>query len=276
MHKNRRHLTESGGASQTIQSGYRTIDDQEVPMHHMLNPYAACDLDEHALAGEAEHEEFQLVGDRIRCRSGLRLPAWCLLTGDNTHLLPFPFVVHGWPRRLRWARRLGFSSMIGSAVCSLPAAAALQAISTYGSHLLSPQMLAAARAILSVTTLGLICGGAFFFLVGARGSRKARFIGFVSESSLRSERRLQFVGLGIFGTALAVLCIGSLTFSLRVLIAMSFVIAFTAFSVVRSPAMALALCRADFDGDGVFELSGLRKTFLKRLRAQPREPSPGA
>lgn len=61
------------------------------------NPYAVMtSLEPMAAAGaEAviEHRDFELHGDGLLCRSGLRLPEYCLHTGRQTGLSPFPMTL---------------------------------------------------------------------------------------------------------------------------------------------------------------------------------------
>ncbi|MEY2726882.1 MAG: hypothetical protein RLZZ458_2749 [Planctomycetota bacterium] len=245
-------------------------------MGDTVNPYAACDLDEHALAGEAEHAEFELVGDRLRFRSGLRCPASCVITGEQADLVALPFVVHGWQRQLRWARRLGGWLLFGSICSAFPAAAVLQMLMTFRGDLLSPQQTVLLRAMLAVVTLSLMFSGAIFCLIGVRGSVKARLVIFVSKNLLRLDRRLNQFGIGLVVPAITLLFIDSLSFAQRMLLMLCVAGIVFAVVVVRSPAVMLMLCRAEFDGAGVFELRGLRKAFLKRLREACREPAPGA
>lgn len=61
------------------------------------NPYAVTTsmerMSDAGAEAEVEHRDFELYGDGLLCRSGLRLPEYCLHTGRPTGLGPFPITL---------------------------------------------------------------------------------------------------------------------------------------------------------------------------------------
>lgn len=61
------------------------------------NPYAVTTsmerMSDAGAEAEVEHRDFELYGDGLLCRSGLRLPEYCLHTGGPTGLGPFPITL---------------------------------------------------------------------------------------------------------------------------------------------------------------------------------------
>ena len=61
------------------------------------NPYAVTTsmerMSDAGAEAEVEHRDFELYGDGLLCRSGLRLPEYCLHTGRPTGLGPIPITL---------------------------------------------------------------------------------------------------------------------------------------------------------------------------------------
>jgi hypothetical protein len=217
------------------------------------NPYAASTATDVATDTVAWHREFQLVGKTLRCRSGLHLPEYCLVTGHSDNQAPLPLSLWAPGKSVRRYRFWGILLML-----SVPLVVFL-VIQFRG-----PQPSDFAAIVIFTTILSLLIAGLVLFLLGGRRGRLCMLQGGVDKRRLTWGRRLAVMPAWLLILVLALnfggfISNNSLLFPL---------ILFSVSGQFLSGWFVLhgTRLRAVVDEQGVFEISGFSKAFLKRLK----------
>lgn len=214
----------------------------------LKNPYAASVHVEPVGESIAWHRDFELLGKRIRCRSGLWLPEICLVTGEKRSLVQMPISIYALRRSRRWLRRIGVALMVGGPLSVLPLTQ-ISPVTPAGGQLTTQVWL------LLIALTGFLLLGLAFFLAGGRRGVICRMQGSLQPRRLVLIRRLSFAAAPVL-----LLVVHQLL---------------TKGSLVCIPLMALfspllwlrrgLWLRAIVDDDGLFEVAGFSKSFLMEL-----------
>lgn len=237
-------------------------------VNELVNPYAASDYEESAFAGVSEHEEYEFGGEWIRSRSGLRLPAYCLLTGDDSELNALPIRVVAFERRLRWVRKLGWALM-GAGVLSWPILGGAAALLEHWAGGLSASTSQLVRLCVLFFGLALLLSGAATFFAGTRNQRQCVMLGF--QAGVCGRRQL-YASLSL----LALMVIGLMVFLGGGAALVGAFLAIFPIVALKKFSLPGAFLRAEYDADGVFEIRGIPKAYCVRLREHAEKRLRGA
>ncbi|MGV2338823.1 MAG UNVERIFIED_CONTAM: hypothetical protein LVR18_34005 [Planctomycetaceae bacterium] len=221
------------------------------------NPYAAATDATPADTAVAWHHEFEQVGKRIRCRTGLWLPEICLVSGEQQNLTTIPVNVYAVRKSRIWWRRSGIFLMIApvlTAILLSPAAAPPPAA--------AGGMQSSAALIGLILFVGLPLGLALF-LIGGRRGEMCSLQGSLQPQRLTWIRRFSSISLTMF----LMLAIG-LVFTGGTLRGVFLVLAFLSIFGMLVPLYRIQKglqLRATVDENGVFVISGFSGDFLRRL-----------
>jgi hypothetical protein len=221
------------------------------------NPYAAATDATPADTVVAWHHDFELVGKRIRCRTGLWLPEICLVSGEQQNLMTMPVNVYAVRKSRIWWRRSGIFLMIApvlTAILLSPAAA--------------PPPAAAGGMTNSAVLIGLLLFvglplGLALFLIGGRRGEMCSLQGSLQPQRLTWIRRFSSISLTLF----FMLAIG-LVFTGGTLRGAFLILAFLSIVGMLVPLYRLQKglqLRATVDENRVFVISGFSGDFLRRL-----------
>lgn len=227
------------------------IDDQP------QNPYAAPVFPEPVMDMDVLdwHQNYQLIGPKLLCRSGLFLPEYCLVTGAADDLVPVPISLWAQSQSVSRYRRTG----IGCLLCA--------PLSLAAAFLLIASGVAPGSAIavtLTLTTPLLLIAGLILFLPGGRRRMLCRLHGQLHRTRQLWQRRLTMI-LGY--TPLVFL-------SLRFAGIMERNWAVAAIAGIWGLSFLLGLVflrglrlRAVLLDEGLFEVQGFSGAFLRKLQA---------
>lgn len=155
-----------------------------LPMHDTERSVHGLDLP------ISEHTEFEVVERGIVCRSGLRLPEWCLHTGGETRLRPLVMNVVAWES----ARSFSIGRVFRGVLYGLAGAIGVTLLLTGITTLTGPSQLAVvpvALVLIGVAILLVLCS--LFVSPGTQPALSAcRLTGFVSR-----RRHLASIVVGI-------------------------------------------------------------------------------
>jgi len=222
--------------------------------HRTQNPYAAPVSTEVsvevAASTVASHQDFMRVGNKLRCRSGLQLPPYCLVTGAAEDLLPLPLSLWAPEKSLRRYRFGGIGLML--AVPIVVALAFLLGVGPPADPFL---------VILLISALLIL--GLVLFLVGGRRGQMCILQGAVDRSRLVWGKRFAAVPAWILVLFLATSVTTGWNSDYGFLLMLLFSVCGQLFSglvFLRGTQLRVVV-----DEHGVFELRGFSKAFLRRL-----------
>jgi hypothetical protein len=218
--------------------------------HRIQNPYAAPESTEVSTDTIASHQNFMRVGNKVRCRSGLQLPPYCLVTGVAEDLLPLPLSLWAPGKSLRRYRFGGIGLML-----AVPIVSALAFLFGAGPPA-DPFLI-----VLFISALLIL--GLVLFLLGGRRGQMCILQGVVDRRRLVWGRRFAAVPSWFLVLFLA----ASVTMGWNSGYGFSLLLLFSVLGQLFSNLVFLrgTQLRAVVADDGVFELSGFSKAFLKRL-----------
>lgn len=217
------------------------------------NPYAVSTTGDLASSSVAWHRNFQLVGRKLRCHSGLQLPDYCLVTGHSNDVVPLSLSILASGKSVRHYRFWGIGLML-----SVPLVVFF-AIAVGGSAPAESSVAVIVTIVSALLILGLV-----LFLLGGRRGQHLVLQAVVDRNRLMWGRRL-----GVIPSWALVLVLG-----LRVG-------GFVSSDSILLPLIMLSIggqwcsrwifsrgtqLRAVVDEQGVFEISGFSNAFLKRLK----------
>lgn len=221
------------------------------------NPYAAATDATPADTVVAWHHDFELVGKRIRCRTGLWLPAICLVSGEQQNLMTMPVNVYAVRKSRIWLRRSGIFLMIAPVLTAI---------------LLSPAAApppAAAGGMTNSAVLGgllLFVGlplGLALFLIGGRRGEMCSLQRSLQPQRLTWIRRFSSISSILFLMSAIGLVLSSGNPRV-VFLLLAFLSLIGAVIPLYTFQKGLQL-RATVDENGVFVISGFSGDFLRRL-----------
>jgi hypothetical protein len=218
-----------------------------------LNPYAASTTTDVATSSVAWHRDFQLVGKKLRCHSGLQLPDYCLVTGHSNDVVPLPLSIYASGKSVRHYRFWGIGLML-----SVPLVV-IFAIAVGG-----PAPAESSVAVIVTIISALLILGLVLFLLGGRHGQHLVLQAVVDRNRLMWGRRLGVIPSWALVLVL-VLRVGGFVSSDSILLPLVF------FSIggqwgARWIFSRGTQLRAVVDEQGVFEISGFSNAFLKRLK----------
>lgn len=219
------------------------------------NPYAISVSAVISADSAALHRNFELVGRKLYCRSGLQLPEYCLVTGTAEDLVPLSLSLWAPGKSLRRYRFVGIGLMM-----LVPIVVVLAIM--FGGAAPADHF-----AVVVVTSIcGLLIVGLVLFLIGGRRGQLCMLQGMVDRRRQNRGRRLAVIPAWIMLAVLAV----SVTMGGNRGYVFSLLMMFAVGSQVISGWFFLrgTQLRAVVDEQGVFEVSGFSKQFLERLREQ--------
>ena len=221
------------------------------------NPYAAATDATPADTAVAWHHDFELVGKRIRCRTGLWLPEICLVSGEQQNLTTMPVNVYAVRKSRIWWRRSGIFLMIApvlTAILLSPAAA--------------PPPAAAGGMQSSIGLFGLLLFvglplGLALFLIGGRRGEMCSLQGSLQPQRLTWSRRFSFISSILFLMSAIGLVLSSgnprgVLLELAILSRNGVLVPMYTFHKWLQ-------LRATVDENRVFVISGFSGDFLRRL-----------
>lgn len=219
------------------------------------NPYAVSTPGDLASSSVAWHRNFQLVGRKLRCHSGLQLPDYCLVTGHSNDVVPLPLSIYAPGKSVRHYRFWGIGLLL-----SVPLVVFF-AIAVGG-----PAPAESSVAVIVTIISALLILGLVLFLLGGRRSQHLVLQAVVDRNRLMWERRLVVISSWTLALVLG-LRVGGFVSSGSIFLPLGL------FSIggqwgARWIFRRGTQLRAVVDEQGVFEISGFSNAFLKRLKEQ--------
>ncbi|MFM7059354.1 MAG: hypothetical protein ACKO2P_20770 [Planctomycetota bacterium] len=216
------------------------------------NPYATSMSRDVSSDTVAWHRDFQLIGRKLHCRTGLQLPEYCLVTGQSDGIMPFPLGIWAPGKSVRHYRLIGIGLLL-----LVPLVVAL-AIMIGGTAPRESSVMLIVTIISALLSVGLV-----LFLLGGRRGRLCEVQGVIDSRRLVWGRRLAVIPSWILILVLALRVGGFIGSNVVLLPLIFFSIGsqwFSGWFFQRGTQL-----RAVVDENGVFEISGFSKAFLKRL-----------
>lgn len=219
------------------------------------NPYAVPATAENTPNTNAPHSEYQLINDRLITRSGLMLPAFCLVTGTKDDLVPHVVSLHAPGKGMTVYRWWGVGLMLATPLVFM--------LTFYLMNSGSPNKSGVAAVFLLIPLMLIV--GLVLFLLGGRGGSRCSVSGFVSRRRQAWQKWMGWIpAFGFPVYVLAPRAFGAMDDYTRVslivvTLALTNFIPFVYLRGLRLRAVALDA--------GLFEIRGFSKVFLEKLQS---------
>jgi hypothetical protein len=232
-------------------------NDQQQHQQHQ-NPYAAPVFQEPPADALVWHRNYQLIGPKLLCKTGLFLPEYCLVTGAPSDLVPVPLALRAAPKSVRLYRHIGIGSLLCAPLSLTAAFLLIRSNVAPGDPLV---------VTLTLTTPLLLIAGLILFLIGGRQHTLCRLHGLLHRRRQVWQRRLALIP---GGTMLIYVCprfSGAMGqyWAIAAMLGVS-VCTWLLVSLVFLRGLRL---RAVLLDDGSFEIRGFSRAFLSRLETHP-------
>lgn len=222
------------------------------------NPYAAPAIAENTPDTKAPHSEFQLINDRIISRTGLVLPAFCLVTGDKDDLVPHVVSLHAPGKGMTVYRWWGVGLMLGTPLVFM--------LTIFLMNLMkgnNPNTSWVGALFLLIPLMLIV--GLVLFLLGGRGGSNCSVSGFVQRRRQVWQRRMVWIPALTLPVYLLVPRVTSaMDDATKVFLILVTVTVMNLIPIIFLRGLRL---RAVATGEGLFEIRGFSKVFLKKLQS---------
>jgi hypothetical protein len=220
----------------------------------LSNPYVVPAVSEDSPEQELFHTDYELVGGRVICRSGLLLPEYCLVTGEANELAIHPCSIWAPGMSVAKYRSWGIGLMLS------PVLLVLWMILVPGAGQGNTILMLAVLPIPVLLVVGLV-----LFLLGGRRGQLCRLQGFVSQRCRARQRRISLFSLVAMCLVLPLMWLDVV--NRQVVYWAIFFPALMLQNLLPFFFLRGLRLRAVSTPEGLFEVRGFSKPYLEKLRS---------